>query len=350
MAEIIVDKRENAFERSNSTKDSPVSFLDSIIDASNRKHANKPAASGGGMLSYSLQQIQVGDYIIMLEKNLVGMVIERKTWKDLGSSIVDGRVDSQVVKMKKMQEQTGCLLYFIIEGPFTYDDETKVGGSHGLKFSQLHSKLRHNAHRGVPFIQTKDANGTIAMITKLARDVIALHTRGDIKLQTTEITGGMASTMNIIAKKGDSDILFDVWRAIPGVTINSAPILANKYILSDIFGATTEQLNSIQAEISELTYPSGGRIGKQAEKIIANFTDDNYYNVSLLCLHAIKGMGSSAEAVLEEISLYDLCNGYIGESDIAEIMVGNRKLGKDKVQKIITLFARRESRNSNQTD
>ncbi len=336
-----MDKRENAFERSNSTKDSPVSFLDSVIDASNRKHSSKPATNGGGILSYSMQQIQVGDYVVMLPGDLVGMVIERKTWKDLGSSIVDGRVDTQVVKMKKMQEQTGCLIYFIIEGPFSYDDETKVGGAHGLKFSQLHSKIRHNMHRGVPYIQTKDANATIVMIAKLARDVITLHARGDLKLTPTNITGGMTTTMNTIAKKGDSDILFDVWKAIPGVTINSAPILANKYILSDIFGATTERLAALQAEISELTYPSGARIGKQAEKITSNFTDDNYYNVSLLCLQAIKGMGKAAEAVLAEISLYDLCNGFIGEDDLAEITVGGRKLGKDKIQKILTLFAQR---------
>jgi hypothetical protein len=52
-------------------------------------------------------------------------------------------------------------------------------------------------------------------------------------------------------------------------------------------------------------------------------------------------MGKAAEAILEEISLYDLCNGFIGEDELAEITVSGRKLGKDKIQKILTLFARR---------
>ncbi len=355
MALIIVDKREDALARGN--KDSPVTFLDAVIDKNNRLHSDKPACNGGGRLEYILRQVSIGDYLIILRDSSgvasrLAAIIERKTWKDLGASIPNGHVDNQVKKMKELQAQTGCLLYFIIEGAVTYDDETKVGGKHGLKFSQLHAKARHMMHRGIPFIQTKDPMHTIIMLTKLARDFIMLSTRDELEFKTmaefrNSIVGEgepddlqtFESYLNKTAKTVESDVVMDIWTAIPGVTFNSAPVLIENFHIKDMFKADAIALDLFKNKIADLTYPSGVKIGKQADKIISNFFDENYTATAAKCLSAVKGIGEkAAECIANAINFRDLCNDKVPVDELAEILVGKNKLGMTKAERISGLF------------
>lgn len=370
MALIIVDKREDALARGN--KDSPISFLESVIDKNNRLHSDKLACNGGGKLDYILRQVSIGDYLIILrdpsgKASRLAAIIERKTWKDLGASIPNSHVDNQIKKMKELQTQTGCLLYFIIEGALTYEDDTKVGGKHGLKFSQLHAKARHTMHRGIPFVQTKDPMHTIVMLTKFARDFIMLSTRGELEFKTmaefkssnnaagaseaSEVseTGNASETvedllnfenyLNKTAKSVSTDIVIDIWTAIPGVTFNSAPVLKEKYNIGDLFIADAIRLDVIKAEIAELVYPSGMKIGKQSEKIVSNFFNENYKATAVKCLCAIKGVGEkAAQSIADAIDFKDLCANKIPVDEIAEIYIGKNRLGMTKAERINNLF------------
>ena len=360
MATIYVDHRENALERF-SNKKSPVSYLDKVIDASNRKRGSKHASAGGGVINFKLCELSVGDYTVVLPGNILALVIERKEWKDLGASISDGRADRQTKNLREAKIKYGCEAYLLVEGKFSYKDETVIGGEHGKPFGALHSKLRHELIRGIPFIQSKDPESSVEIIVKLARDMIQLRAREEIifplqlpgsedgkllrayidkirKLneEFTELADGAANiTMAIgdiseqldffslsvdempvdeavnassempesFAKRkaaGNADIVANMWTAIPGVTANSAPVLSSVYHISDLFtGVATVE------DMREMKFASGIRMGKQADKIASGFSDaDKMRATGTRVLSAIPGISEDAAAAILE--LYDI--------------------------------------------
>jgi ERCC4-type nuclease len=64
---------------------------------------------------HQIKQITVGDFAICCGNKLLA-VFERKTLADFAASLQDSRYDN-VKKMIKVREDTGCQLYYIIEGP-----------------------------------------------------------------------------------------------------------------------------------------------------------------------------------------------------------------------------------------
>lgn len=378
-ATIYIDHRENAMERSGSTKLSPVSYFDKAIDASNRKHANKPLSGGGGTINYVVREVPTGDYCIVLRapgnnNGILAAAIERKEWKDLAASIKDGRASGQSSALKAAKQEYGCKVYFLAEGGFTYKDDTRVGGKHGMPFAALHTKLRHELLRGVPFIQCKDAEHTVDVIVKIARDLVQLYARKEIEfpLQTNgnrlvnayvqsicrlnakfrtlsedtdpviQVIADIEARLNEIpvdaepedpdaitsllndgstalpkdfAKRrvaGSADIISDIWTAIPGITGNSAPIISETYHVSQFFRAMgdVEELDRLQAEIAEMRFPSGSRIGKQADKIITNFrTPERARNTAIRVLSAIPQVTeNTAKNILDLYDIQRICN------------------------------------------
>jgi hypothetical protein len=287
-------------------------------------------------------------------------------------------------------------VYFLAEGGFTYKDDTRVGGKHGMPFAALHTKLRHELLRGVPFIQCKDAEHTADVIVKITRDLIQLYARKEIdfplqtngnrltnayvqsvrrlnakfralaatgalgKLTTdadktdTELAGIIANVeaqldgaltepgepdepdalAEILAGSdgsdgsdggtalpkgfakrrvaGSADIISDIWTAIPGITGNSAPIISQTYHVSQFFRATCDkdELDRLQSEIAEMRFPSGSRIGKQAEKIITNFrTPERARNAAIRVLSAIPQVTeNTAKNILDLYDIQQICD------------------------------------------
>jgi crossover junction endonuclease MUS81 len=61
-------------------------------------------------------QLNVGDFQYWIDDKLV-LVIERKTYEDLASSIKDGRYKEQKFRLQELCENTGCsVIYFIEKG------------------------------------------------------------------------------------------------------------------------------------------------------------------------------------------------------------------------------------------
>src|SRR5271163_4715793 len=88
--ELIVDDRERAV----------TGFLE---DLSHTFHIN-----------YKIKRLEVGDYSIIY-KNHIMIIIERKTWADLASSLRDGR-SANINKLIALREATGCQVCYLIEG------------------------------------------------------------------------------------------------------------------------------------------------------------------------------------------------------------------------------------------
>lgn len=190
VATVFVDDRENAMDRANGRKrrsgneKSPMAYLESVFDADNRANSKKTPAQGGGLINYKVTRLTIADYCIALRgengKPIIVAAVERKKWKDLASTIGGSRAETQPRDLREVKLKYGCFVYYIAEGSFSYADNTKIGGAHGKEFKALHSKLRHEIIRGIPFIQTKNAEHTVQMLTKMARDFIGMRSRKEV--------------------------------------------------------------------------------------------------------------------------------------------------------------------------
>jgi ERCC4-type nuclease len=158
-------------------------FLDICVMDNNREYASVPSRISGGDIQFRIKQITVGDYCILLRDKtnpsniITAMVIERKTWKDLGASMKDGRMQEQHPRLYDLHRKKGCYALYIIEGAAFYKDDTEIAN---MPFRALHTKIRHNLLRGIPFLHTKDEAHTARMITLLARDLMKMYANDEI--------------------------------------------------------------------------------------------------------------------------------------------------------------------------
>jgi len=163
-------------------------FFDKYIITDNAQYAKKPKKAGGGNIKLCVNRVTTGDYNIVLNDNgkqIISMVIERKTWKDLAASFKDGRTKEQHKGMLSVQERTGCIIMYIIEGRLMYDKNTKINR---IAFLNLDAKRRHLILQGNQLIQTKDQEHTAEMIVNLARDVWRMYQSGKITFTPTIIS------------------------------------------------------------------------------------------------------------------------------------------------------------------
>lgn len=91
-----------------------MSKLTLIIDDRERiifKHLNTELTE----VNYAIKRLEVGDYAILYENKVIAS-FERKSYNDFACSINDNRHQNKQ-KMLKLQKDTGCAIYYIIEGP-----------------------------------------------------------------------------------------------------------------------------------------------------------------------------------------------------------------------------------------
>jgi ERCC4-type nuclease len=435
MAVIVADARE---------RHGAIPHLDSCIAENNKFYEKLALSQGGGEIRFLEDTVHIGDYSILLEivgKHHTAMVFERKTWKDLASSIKDGRAKSQHRALEGLRQEKGCLVCYLIEGNFGYNDKTQV---QHIAFKNLYAKLRHNFLRGIPFIQTRDEKHTAKVIVDFARDILRLYRTGQISfplrdaaatketrtfavppaekrelhneyinelrtlnakyaslgldtelwqevskmiaphqeiiLPSSNVEEAIASAeavaedgevdveklVNIKLARGegegiivpeelktkkvmpDCDILERMWMALPTVSDKSAPVLMQKYRLSDIICANPTQYTFMQEAIAELKFSSGMKLGdSRAKKImaIAYLGDDplkkeQVKNLSVKVLAQIPQVTeATARVILEQFSLRDICSGKVNPDDIASLKKGkNRGIGAKLAERICSLL------------
>jgi ERCC4-type nuclease len=419
MALIIADSRE---------QNGAIPYLEACVAENNRTNQRLSLKAGGGDIQYAEKQLTVGDYCILIPsqrypcKNILAVVFERKTWKDLAASIKDSRMKEQQKGLDSIKLKKDCQVYFIIEGPLKYVDTHKIGN---IPFKNLGAKLRHNLLRGFPYVQTKDPQDTAHTIVNFARDVMKLYAIKELvffddmlekdkelileyRKKIDEINKGSGVTtqqenilitenndinisqkieeslddistindipsgvdietlLNLHLIKGgldevdipseiktrrirkDSDIIECMWESIPGISNKTAPILMNKYSLSEIICANANRLANLRMEIAELKYPSGIKIGdKKALKILEiSYAGENISRQEKARTASIKLLACipnvtpvTAELVINNFTLRDICNGEISSDDVANLKKpGGRRIGEKCAEKIICIL------------
>lgn len=397
-AYILADHREN---------NGALPYMEAMVESNNKANDSRLQwkMGGGNIVFQKLNNAAIGDYQILLpskndsSKNIIAAVFERKTWKDLASSIKDQRHIHQHENMISLRDKSGCYIYYLIEGPLRYTDNTSINR---IPFKNLHAKIRSMSLQNVHSFQTKDPQDTARLIINLTRDICRLYRHDKIhflkqeniqqdispiailqqeisnallKYQQSEpsetpITETIRHVIDMLSQpktttnteggidvpevlttrptRKNVDILLNMWCAIPKVSSLSAPILMENIELIDLIQTKPEDIESMTDKIAKIKYPSGASIGRSRAEIIMEVAykgDDpvkrsRATDISAKILAEVPGVSLTiAHVILNQVPLSTICSGNMDHTQIANIERSNgRKLGNQMALKIKDIF------------
>lgn len=302
------------------SKNSVTNQIQIIID--DREHAVIPYFNEyktDPNITYCVQRVNIGDYSIVYKEHIL-MIIERKSWKDLAASIRDGRKDN-TTKMLKLREDTGCQLFYLIEGIPLPKSTVKFCR---IPYKNLRSHLDHLIIRdNIHIIHSKDQKNTVERIFELVKNYLTIKPSPLLKFNDTDVKeGGAITKLKEKTIVFDSTIIYKIWCCVPNITEKTASLFINQgYHIADlILGNITKD------QIYALKYENGYIIGNRSNKIWngSRIKDiNNKYFVKMLT--QIKGITKkTAEIILNTISFQELLEGHIAIDTLSKI----KKMGR----------------------
>lgn len=153
-----------------------------------------------------IQQLIRGDYAIA-QGTKVHAVIERKTLKDLASSIKDGRLEN-LTGLTEMRDKYACQVWLLIEGQPFHAAKQTFGR---ISWATLESCiLDASIRRGIFLMWTRNKDDTARKLCKL----VDRYIRAD---ELTAVTGGI-DALSCKREVNDVELVARMWAAIPGIT------------------------------------------------------------------------------------------------------------------------------------
>jgi len=328
------------------------------------------------IFNYEKMQLNTGDYLIMFDNKMVKACIERKTYTDFAASFRDGRYKSELANMKKMRDETGCQLFFIIEGnafPALTSKFSRVpypcilGAINKLM-------LRDN----VFIIQTKNEEHTAKKLNELLTTMKIIY-EDELKLNKL---GGAPNTKCNVAEtnnkdvnpkddnpkddnpkddyiiidnidenikdnlsedntlkinltkrhiKSDEDICMAAWSNLDGISLEFSKILISKFSIYELIMG-----NISIAEIGNLKTSFGRKINNSAYNSLIHIHNKSVINCALM-ISAIVGITKEyAKKILTVITIDDMCNKLPNE--LANTLIDGKKIGIKKIENIKKLL------------
>lgn len=180
------------------------------------------------------QRLQIGDYALF--SNGLQVLIERKTWDDLASSLKDGRLERQIANMANLP----LLKVIIVEGVM-HQEHCHV------ESSTLRKKIIHLMFQGFHIIYSRDKRDTAEHIVNLANN-IPLKKGEDVDLYKKP---HMTEQMK----------LEQLFTQIPQIGLQTAKIIIEKkWSLLDLYCASVDDIATLK--FGDMPIPL-----KKAEKI-----------------------------------------------------------------------------------
>lgn len=207
---------------------------------------------------YERKQLPVGDIWIGADFTKPGIIIERKTIRDLESSVIDGRYSEQKTRLLTHCQQTGARSIYIIEGPYSFT-------SGKLDVPALMKLILHLQSRyGVTVMHTISLQETATLVKAIADDWNANKDAVNIPLQPTICHDRAITPVPSINKKENAGnpINFAVacMSQCPGISTKMAGRIVSQFKnLEEIMSAE----ESIFASISGDTKKIGPAVGKR---------------------------------------------------------------------------------------
>ena len=287
-------------------------------------------------ITYKIERINVGDYSVIY-KGYIIFIIERKTWKDLASSMTDGRKNN-VNKMIKTRDDTGCQLIYLIEGNPIPKNTAKFCR---IPYKSLRAHLDHLAFRdNIHMVYSKNQKNTVDRIFELVKNYINIKPSPLLeidKLDDKQITDAI-SKLKEKTQISENSVVYKIWCCVPNITEKTASLFINNgYHIADlVMGRITKD------EIHATKYENGYIIGSSRSAKIWNGprinSGNSKYFVNMLT--SINGVTKlTAEKILDEIALDELFDGAISVRKLSEIKkTPKRTIGLKVANDIVKYF------------
>ena len=179
-----------------------------IDDREHKLHPYLAIASEKYHIDYEIKRLTIGD-IAILKNDIIIMIIERKTWSDLASSILDGRKNN-VEKLMELRSKTNCKISYIIEGD-AYPDPSKFVSKYcKVPYKNLISHLDHLIFRdNIHILYAKYEGDTVNKIFSFAFNVLSIKKNGNVlgnNILSNNVSGNNVSGGNVSNEKIDEKV------------------------------------------------------------------------------------------------------------------------------------------------
>ena len=183
-------------------------------------------------------RLDVGD--VQIEKGDVKLIVERKTWNDLRSSLSDGRYAEQKARAMGSKEE-GCEFCYLIEGQCP---DWSASSYHGARCAAVKMSVRDK----IPVFMTKSKDETSSLIEYLANQV----NNGNLYTSSSSASVGTSCSKRKRDNLDDpASVLTAMLSVIPGMSTKKAKVVVEELKCVDGIRSASEK------RLSEL--PVGGR-------------------------------------------------------------------------------------------
>ena len=220
-------------------------------------------------INFKVCNLIIGDFIIKNENGDILYVIERKSYKDLASSILDGRMSEQRSRLLESIKDPNKIIY-IIEG--SKNDAFMYGTSSDITKKSVNSSILNLIFKHqykVIFTDSKQdtVDNIILLYTKIKEGKLVLNNDNDINIK-------------IINKsdKLNNNIFINMLSTIPGISIKIATKIHEHYnSLNDLILAYTKIIdeNNKKKMLSEIQVSTTRKVGKTTSEKIYNAINSN---------------------------------------------------------------------------
>jgi hypothetical protein len=241
--------------------------------------------------AFVVKQVTTADYLVceVLDGDAVVLAaIERKTHEDFAASFKDGRHEN-VAKMTALRAQTGCALFYFVEGPAFPPTTTRFGG---IPFGNILAAMtRMMVCDGIFVVQTEGAAHTAKRLADFVGAFGAAGAPGPgafhapMELAVPEILTARAEGTLAAAAAC-------VWARLPGISVVTGELVTRAFSVAELAARTVTD-DAVRA----LTTATGRPINKDAVASLLGVRD-GVAALAALLVSGIQGITPAMAATL----------------------------------------------------
>lgn len=287
-------------------------------------------------ISFEIKQITTADYVVLAPGGNVLAAIERKSLEDFAASLKDGRSDN-IGKLRKLKEETGCRLVYIIEGPAYPKPDDYFGN---IAYLNIESSMFHLMIRdGVTIINTRDTLETAKALVRFVKSMNTLCKKDIVGTNDEPLQNviekhiapeEMYSQLTKTHTKTIHEIAREMWSCFRGIAVTTADDYLRTWSIGDI---VCEKIP--RSQITAFKMSSGKTISKN---VVNSLTGINA-QTEIRMLACVPGVSlQTAKELLAECKLADLLTYSAGAISIRKVGKARKNLGEEKAKRILELF------------
>jgi ERCC4-type nuclease len=297
--------------------------MDLIVD--DREHYIIPYLN-----DITVKRITVGDYIFSCNGKII-CVVERKTIKDLASSIKDGRIKNHE-QLLDARKEYNCKILYIIEGN-AYPNINR--SFNRIKYKNLQERLDILMFTDdIKIIWTKNCIHTANRLSDLRNTFLKMIEHGSVpNIHVNELN-------EILGKKRVvtmDTIHVNMLSCISNISYVSAVSILQKFKIKQILLGKTcsKDWYNLTSEYNKYKF------GNRGIKMWNNCNNIHKHTGTqakiLACINGITCQ--TANTILQNINIFDIINGTFENNIISNIQKNKtRKIGNKIEEKIILVF------------